>query len=209
MALAAVLVAGVAVGERSGHWSSGPLPLGRRLLRLAPLLIVALAALPVVAAGSQSTPQTAPAFGATVTRLESTGSNRYAYWRVALRSFAHHPLVGVGAGGFATEWLRERRIDETVQDAHSLELQTAAEEGLVGLAALALLFAGVALAARRVQRRDPALAAGPIAALVVWVVHSAIDWDWQMPALTLLAALLAGLLLARAEDDGVGGVDRA
>jgi hypothetical protein len=31
----------------------------------------------------------------------------------------------------------------------------------------------------------------------VWTAHSAIDWDWEMPALTLVAALLAGIALAR------------
>jgi hypothetical protein len=31
----------------------------------------------------------------------------------------------------------------------------------------------------------------------VWAAHSAIDWDWEMPAVTLVAAVLAGHLLAR------------
>ena len=38
-----------------------------------------------------------------------------------------------------------------------------------------------------------------IAALVVWAVHSAVDWDWEMPALTLIALVLAGSLIAGAE----------
>jgi hypothetical protein len=64
------------------------------------------------------------------------------------------------------------------------------------VALLAALLGGVALAARAAVRADPALAAGPAAALAAWAFHSAIDWDWEMPALTLVAVLLAGALLA-------------
>ena len=100
-------------------------------------------------------------------------------------------LVGeAGVGG---------HIDETVRDAHSLELETFAELGLVGVALLAALLAGVGLSARAAHRVDPALAAGPAAALTAWAVHCAIDWDWEMPALTLVAVVLAGALLAGAD----------
>jgi hypothetical protein len=57
----------------------------------------------------------------------------------------------------------------------------------------------VALAARRVHRADPVLAAGPVAALVVWLLHASLDWDWEMPAVTLVAVVLAGMLVARAD----------
>jgi hypothetical protein len=49
-----------------------------------------------------------------------------------------------------------------------------------------------------VHARDPGLAAGPIAGLTLWALHAAIDWDWEMPALTLVAVVLAGMLVARA-----------
>jgi hypothetical protein len=35
----------------------------------------------------------------------------------------------------------------------------------------------------------------------VWAGHSALDWDWEMPALTLVALLLAGVLLAATDRD--------
>jgi O-antigen ligase len=138
-----------------------------------------------------------PAFGATAERLGSAGSNRYAYWDVAVQTFAEEPAIGVGAGGFAASWLEKREIDETVRDAHSLPLETAAELGLVGLALLVLLFGGVVAAIVAAGRADPALAAGPTAALAAWAAHAAIDWDWEMPAVTLVAAVLAGSILAR------------
>ena len=49
-------------------------------------------------------------------------------------------------------------------------------------------------------RRAPrAAAAGPAAALLAWALHAGLDWDWEMPALTLVAVLCAGLLLAAAD----------
>ena len=68
----------------------------------------------------------------------------------------------------------------------------AAELGLVGLLAFGLMVGGVAAAARRALGRRRALAAGPTAALVVWLLHASIDWDWQLPAVTLPAIALAG-----------------
>jgi hypothetical protein len=139
------------------------------------------------------------ATGASAARLTQAGSNRARYWAVAVREVGRHPLRGIGAGGFGVAWLRERTIDERVQDAHSLYVETAAELGLAGLALLALFLGGVAAAARRAVRSDPVLAAGPAAAALAWALHAGLDWDWEMPALTGVAILLAGLLLAGGE----------
>jgi len=184
--------------EAQGLTRLGPLPLRRGVRTAGWLAALAVAAFPYAAAlREKGTGDVNPAFGANVVRLGSIGSHRYAYWRVAGRTFLHHPLRGTGAGSFRVQWLRERPFNEAVRDAHSLYLQTAAELGLIGLLALGALFAGVLLAARRTWLCDPALAAGPIAALAVFALHAGVDWDWQMPALTLVAITLAGLLLAR------------
>ena len=58
------------------------------------------------------------------------------------------------------------------------------------------------VAARRAHRADPALSAGPAAALVVWALHASLDWDWEMPALTLVAVTLAAALAAAGESRG-------
>ena len=130
-----------------------------------------------------------PAQGADPSRLVSAQSNRYEYWRVAASAFAHHPLKGGGTGSFRTVWLRERTIDETVRDAHSLYFETAAELGIVGLAALAVFLFGIVSMARSSPE-----AAGAIGALAVYAVHAGLDWDWEMPALTLVALTLAARL---------------
>jgi hypothetical protein len=178
-----------------------PLPLPRWAGWAALAAIAALLVVPIAAAGGRQ--QAPPATGATNQRFASLGSNRYGYWRVAIDTGLDHPLAGVGASGFRVAWLAHRDVDENVRDAHSLELETFAELGLVGVALLAALLGGVALSARAAHRVDPVLAAGPAAALTAWAFHSAIDWDWEMPALTLVAVVLAGALLAvRAEGRG-------
>jgi O-Antigen ligase len=174
------------------------LALPRRSPLIALVVICAGLALAIVVGARESSAQNQP-LSAGATRLVTLQSNRYAYWRVAFHAFADEPLRGVGAGGWAVYWLRMRSINEGAQDAHSLPIQTAAELGLVGLALLAAFLAGIGLAARDAYRAAPALAAGPIAGFVVYVAHAPLDWDWQMPAVTLVALVLAGALLALGE----------
>jgi hypothetical protein len=174
-----------------------------RLPRRAPVIALGIVcaglALAVVLGSKESS--TLP-LSAGATRYETLQSNRYAYWHVALEAFAAQPIRGVGAGGWAVWWLRDRTVNEGAQDAHSLELQTLAELGLVGLALLAAFLAGIAVAALRALRIAPTLAAGPTAALITYIAHSPLDWDWQMPAVTLVAVVLAGLVIALSESAG-------
>jgi len=200
MALAAAVALWGQRAELAGTTRLGPLPLPRWAPAAAAALVVAIVVVPVLVAKGTST--ATPQFGETSGRFSSVGSNRYEYWKVALKVAADHPLAGVGASGFAVEWLKRRDISDPAHDAHSLELETLAELGLVGFALLCALLLAVALAARRVHAYDPGLAAGPIAGLTLWALHAAIDWDWEMPALTLVAVVLAGLLVARPEAAG-------
>ncbi|MCW2998324.1 MAG: hypothetical protein JWN65_1873 [Solirubrobacterales bacterium] len=195
MAAGAALLTWAARAEAAGTTRLGRLPLPSWAGAAATVVVCSLIVVPVAIGRGGDGPQ----FGATSQRLQTASSNRYAYWKVALQTFADHPLAGVGTGGYAVEWLERRSIDDRVRDAHSLELETLAELGLVGALLLAGALGGVALCARRVQARDPGLAAGPVAALTVWAVHSAVDWDWELPALTLLAFTLASVLLAQAQ----------
>ena len=51
------------------------------------------------------------------------------------------------------------------------------------------LLGSVAVAARRARP-------GPVAALAAFALHAGVDWDWELPALSLVALALAGLVLA-------------
>ena len=175
---------------------AGDLPMPPRAGLIATALICAGLALSIVVGAKEKGGRP---LSAGATRLTTLQSNRYAYWRVAARAFADEPLRGAGAGGWAVYWLRYRPFDEFAQDAHSLPLQTAAELGLIGLVLLGMFLAGVGAAALEADRVAPALAAGPIAGLVTYAVHAPLDWDWQMPAVTIIAIVLAGTLIAVAE----------
>jgi hypothetical protein len=197
LALLALVAAGAALLQSRGAEGSG-----RLVLHAAPVvaLVVALALLPYAAVvlAERGGPSRDAAFGATNARLSDVGTHRLSYWRVAVDVAADHPLAGAGSGAFAVEWLRRRTIDERVRNAHSVELQILADLGLVGFALLGGVLGATALAARRVLRADRALAAGPAAAALTWALHAGLDWDWEMPAVTLVAVALAGLLLCRA-----------
>ncbi len=185
------------LSERRGF--AGWLRLPRRAPLIATAAIIAgLGVAIVVGAHESSGIQSLPG-GAT--RLASLRSDRYAYWSVALRAFGSQPLHGVGAGGWAVDWLRWRSIPAGARDAHSLELQTLAELGAVGALLLLGVLAGIALAARRALREGARIAAS-VAALVVYLAHSPLDWDWQMPAVTLIAVVLAGAVLGAEREPG-------
>ena len=139
----------------------------------------------------------APASG--TARLTTSRGTRSELYRIAIDGFEAHPLWGDGAGAYHVRWLRTREVDEDVRDAHSLGLETLSELGLIGGAALLAFLGALVAAAVRARirpgslRRSEAAAAG--AAVIVWVSHSMIDWDWQMPALTGTALLAAAALL--------------
>jgi O-antigen ligase len=123
------------------------------------------------------------------------GKNRPLYWHVAWKEYRMNPVLGSGAGTFDSYWLHYRTVDSFARDAHSLYVETLAELGPLGLvlvlAALATPFAG----ARR--RLDP-LSAAAAGGYVAFVVHLGVDWDWELPAVTLAgvtcgAALLVGI----------------
>ena len=198
--VALVVIAGVAVLAHQRLEGAGERRL--RLPRRGPALAVGLVcgglAIAIAAGAHENTG--APLAG-DASRLTTLQSDRYDYWRVAWKAFTSSPLRGVGAEGWSVDWLRYRHHQVGAQDAHSLPLQTLAELGVVGFALLLALIAGVALAARGALRRAPSLAAGPIAGCVVYLAHSPLDWDWQMPALTAVAVILAGTLLALAGND--------
>jgi O-antigen ligase len=124
----------------------------------------------------------------------NAGSTRSELWRVAWADARDSPVLGEGAGGFEHSFLRDRRINITARDAHSVELELASELGFPGVAMFAAVMIGAAAAGLRSRRLDPAsatLAAAALAAGAYWLAHASIDWFWTYPALT---APMFGLL---------------
>jgi tetratricopeptide (TPR) repeat protein len=93
-----------------------------------------------------------------------------------------------------------------VRQPHNLPLQLLAEDGIVGAllaggALIALLAAALArvreLAAAGPEReRDALLALACVAAGLAWLVHGLIDWDWDIPGVTIPALALLGVAAA-------------
>jgi O-Antigen ligase len=131
-------------------------------------------------------------------RLTEFGANgRIESWRVARRAFEREPLTGTGAGTFSLEWERRRDVDMKVVDAHSLYLEILGELGIPGLVLLAIgLLVPLAVAARRLAGPEGHAHAAFIAAGLVLLVHAAVDWDWEMPALFGWYIATAGVVCA-------------
>jgi O-Antigen ligase len=149
-------------------------------------------------------------------RLGSARGSRSELYRVALNGFSARPVQGEGAGSFQYRWIREREQREFVRDAHSLYLETLDELGVVGALLLTLFLGSVVLAAARSRMRPVAMGRSEVAAVCaaisVWLVHAGFDWDWEMPALTLIFLILAASLFPygrrrRAADEGVAEED--
>ncbi len=155
---------------------------------------------------SASTPPNDPG------RLTAAGSVRARYWNDALKMFQDHPAGGAGAGAFATVRPRYRTDDLDVRHAHGYVVQTLGDLGIAGLlVSLALLLAWSAAAARATGlalRRRPAGARPPdsperiglltlVAVVVVFGVHSFVDWTWFVPANALVAVIAAGWVAGR------------
>ena len=133
---------------------------------------------------------------------------RARYWDEALRIFGDNPGVGVGAGGYAIVRKRYRNADQAVRHAHGYVVQTLADLGLAGLAvSLALLAAWLAGAVRAtgLRRRDRGRPYSPerigmltlFAVVLVFGVHSFVDWTWFVPANAVVALLAAGWIAGR------------
>ena len=135
-------------------------------------------------------------------RLTSTSSsNRALWWAEASGAAADRPVEGWGAGSFFLLHRRYRNDTLDVLQPHSVPLQWFSETGVVGLglgigAFLALIAAG-AVAVRRTLAPglDRAAGAAACAAGAAWLVHGMVDWDWDIPGVTLPALVLLGLVV--------------
>jgi uncharacterized membrane protein YqhA len=134
-------------------------------------------------------------------RLTDPSNNqRTVLWKVALDGFSDSPAHGHGAGMFQTIWDRRRPRYIYTVNAHSLYMQAMAELGIPGVALLAILVGGVlgglAVRARGARR---SLYGALLAAGLVWALHAGVDWDWEMPVITLPFFAAAGLALSPRE----------
>jgi hypothetical protein len=139
-------------------------------------------------------------------RLSDPSNNgRSELWQVALQGFAAAPVHGRGAGMYQATWDQKRPHSSFNINAHSLYLQAMAELGVPGLVLLVVLV-GTVLGGLGVRARGPrrSLYGALLAASVVWALHAGIDWDWEMPVITLPFFAAAGLALSPRAHAGLG-----
>jgi hypothetical protein len=122
--------------------------------------------------------------------LTLSGNFRPKYWSVAWNEYRSHPWLGSGAGTFDLYWDHYRETSYGARDAHNLYLETLAEMGPIGLFLLAVTLL-LPFGALWTSRRDPVLV-GAAAAYLAFLLHAAVDWDWEMPAVTIAGLLCGG-----------------
>jgi hypothetical protein len=185
------------------------------VLALLPVVgVIALATAPggiegqVTKAWSQLTDPEARTPANTPDRLVATSSVRARYWDEALRIHAVSPWIGTGAGAYATARSRFRDDTLEVRHAHGYVVQTLADLGWVGLALSLLAAAAWLVSAARatgLRRRDrgqpyDAERVGLLTLAVVVLVfgvHSLVDWTWFVPATAAVAVLCASWVAGR------------
>jgi O-antigen ligase len=134
-----------------------------------------------------------------------TNDGRLPLWEAAVRIYETQKLRGTGAGTYQLYYTRYRTQPGYVVDAHSLYLQSLAELGIVGFVLILLVVLGILGGlATRIRGPGRGLYAALFATMLAWAIHQGVDWDWQMPAVTLAVFILAGLALARPRDGRVG-----
>lgn len=190
----ALLPALALTGSRGGLLGAGiallilPLGLGRagtgrRWLAPAVALLLALAALgPLRARLTAATQAHSLRF-------------RVLTWQGTVDLARHHPLLGVGPGGWDSTYPVYARAAYT-QHAHSGWLQVWAETGSFGLAVYVGVFALWLFAAKLACREPDTRSAGLalLAATVGFAVHNTFDHGWYVTATPAALALLGGVV---------------
>ena len=132
------------------------------------------------------------------TRVTASSPDRAEALRAGVQLVGEHPLAGVGPGHGALSWVTRDGETLVAKYAHNEYLQVSVELGLVGLALLLAMFAGVAAGLSRSSTAGSTrpLWAGGVAALVALAVGSAFDFLWHVPAVPLFGALLIGVTVS-------------
>ncbi len=150
-------------------------------------------------------------FGPTMAERVLFGNDggRISYWSAAIRMFVEAPLTGVGPGMWAPERILHTNpgeIDFYIPHAHNVYLQTAAELGLLGIAAgLVALVVVVRLVWPAIRGGDHEVRRWAVAATLAAVYfgsHQLFDLFVNMPAALFVFAFPIAWLDANAGGPG-------
>ncbi|MGI5126784.1 O-antigen ligase family protein [Pseudonocardia sp. CA-107938] len=135
------------------------------------------------------------AAGIVETRLTLESAERADLTRVTEAQFRTAPWTGIGPGELDLRYVDHTGTRVRAFFTHDEYLQTATENGLVGLAFVGT--AMVALAVAGLRARSVAGAAAT-AAVAGFAAHSAFDFLWHIPVLPLQLAVTTAVLLTHA-----------
>lgn len=124
-----------------------------------------------------------------VTRRPETALNRLHYWQQALIAFQSNPLFGVGPAGITARSLITEPSGGFQLHAHNFIISSAAELGLIGVAALAYGAFTIYDLRFTIDFRP-----WQVAILVAILTHSLVDEPLFWPGPLLLAALVVGTI---------------
>lgn len=137
-------------------------------------------------------------------RQEHSVATRLEYWSSSWRIFTDHPVTGIGIGAFpavypsyGTSSAKYERLEQT----HNDYLQLLTDAGLIG-ALIAFWFLFEAARAVRanwrafdsMRNRDRAWLIGGIVSLTGILLHSAVDFNLQIAANSLLTLFILGVI---------------
>ncbi len=213
---AAVAVVLVCLATAFAHeWLASRVPRARRpprsvrLAALVALLAVVVGGAAAAAHSFESFTSLPTATGAPGTvgthLLSGSGSGRWQFWTAALDEFRRSPIEGGGAGSFQAWWAHDGSFPYFVRDAHSLFVETLAELGIVGLLLLlATLVTALVTAVRRLRAaagEQRAAIAALLGGVTVFLLGAAVDWMWELTAVTAVGIAFVGLLTGPASSD--------
>jgi hypothetical protein len=132
----------------------------------------------------------------------ASSSNRWRWWQEAWHAFTRHPGGGTGAATFQYTDQLLRTSPVAVDEPHNTPLQFLTETGIVGLLLYVGAFAALGLGVVRGRSRSTGMERAAVTALgvglAVFVVHMAVDKDWNYVATCGPLLLVAGALVGRA-----------
>jgi O-antigen ligase len=129
----------------------------------------------------------------------SSVSGRTTIWRLALDEWARHPLLGYGPNMFSRDYLATH-FPPTLQQAtngHNQIVQTLADSGVLGAAAMALVLIAAATAAWRGRSTDAGLTVGLVGVFFTFCLTETPLRTVGLVAVPALATL--GLVLTNRE----------
>jgi len=133
-------------------------------------------------------------------RLTLASPDRSGEAAAAIHMIERHPVAGVGPGHGTLRWIGPGgglRVDRFDHDGY---LQVLTDLGIIGAVLAAAFLAAVGQLLWRARPDLPRRAAwaGAAAAAAAFLLHSAFDFIWQVPAIPLTVAAIAGLAISPA-----------